>query len=36
MRFDLTTGCSSDPKLTLKTYPVHVDDDGRVRVEIEP
>ena len=35
MRFDLTTGCSSDPKLSLETYPVHVDERGRVLVDLE-
>jgi nitrite reductase (NADH) small subunit len=35
MRFDLTTGCSSDPKFSLETYPVHVDEQGRVLVELE-
>jgi nitrite reductase (NADH) small subunit len=36
MRFDLGTGASSDPKLSLKTYPVHLDEQGRVLVELEP
>lgn len=36
MRFDLTTGCSSDPKFSLETYPVHIDEQGRVLVDLEP
>jgi nitrite reductase/ring-hydroxylating ferredoxin subunit len=35
MRFDLTTGRSVDPKLALKIYPVRVDDQGRVLVELD-
>jgi nitrite reductase (NADH) small subunit len=35
MRFDLTTGRSVYPKLALKIYPVRVDDQGRVLVELE-
>ena len=35
MRFDLTTGCSSDPKFSLETYPVRIDEQGRVLVELE-
>ena len=36
MRFDLTTGRSSDPELSLETYPVRIDEQGRVLVELEP
>ena len=36
MRFDLTTGRSADPKLSLETYPVRLDEQGRVLVELDP
>jgi nitrite reductase (NADH) small subunit len=36
IRFDLTTGCSADPNLSLKTYPARLDDEGRVLVDVDP
>ncbi|HEX6277638.1 MAG TPA: Rieske 2Fe-2S domain-containing protein [Polyangiaceae bacterium] len=35
LRFDLATGCSSDSELSLETYPVHIDEQGRVLVELD-
>jgi nitrite reductase (NADH) small subunit len=34
-KFDLIQGSSSDPELLLSTYPVRVDENGRVIVELE-
>jgi nitrite reductase (NADH) small subunit len=34
-KFDLTTGNSAEPELALLTYPVRVDENGRVIVELE-
>lgn len=33
--FDLVNGSCSDPAYAVETYPVRVDEDGRVLVEIE-
>ena len=33
--FDLVSGSCSDPAYVVKTYPVRLDDDGRVLVELE-
>jgi nitrite reductase (NADH) small subunit len=34
-KFDLSSGCSAEPEFALLTYPVRVDDSGRVIVELD-
>jgi nitrite reductase (NADH) small subunit len=34
-KFDLTNGTSSEAEFALRTYPVRVDENGRVIVELE-